>query len=324
MNLDALSQAPRLLLEAELAPVQGTRFQPTGFPDLGAAEYELGDEASTRMLLVESAQSMANRLEAVCWDEGQRDVVPALQGMPYVRSTLRNGTTTTSLQEAHRLNSPYIVNAPEWAQATRELGYDPKKATPFDRRAFAAFLLKYDPGSLLHGIFMSHDKSLGGVFRLPRALSAFIEARKVTVAPSGGVKVDRVQPATGGDRTPYGAAAEGFGNVPFHRDEYTALEIRAYFNLDLALLRGLGLSAAAFALLTGLALFKIRRLLRDGLRLRTACDLALQEDLEVTRPEGFKVPSLEELEAELPKLIAQCRKAGALREPAVFDVNFPK
>lgn len=27
----------RLLIEAELVPVQGSRFQPTGFPDLGAA-----------------------------------------------------------------------------------------------------------------------------------------------------------------------------------------------------------------------------------------------------------------------------------------------
>ena len=66
-NFSPLEKAPRLLMEAELEPVQGTRFQPTGFPDLGAATYEGPD--GTPMLLVESAQSMANRLESVCWDE---------------------------------------------------------------------------------------------------------------------------------------------------------------------------------------------------------------------------------------------------------------
>ena len=57
-----LKSANRLLMEAELVPVQGGRFQPTGFADLGAATYQLPD--GTRILLVESAQSMANRLEA--------------------------------------------------------------------------------------------------------------------------------------------------------------------------------------------------------------------------------------------------------------------
>ncbi len=35
MSLDftALGKAPRLLLRAKLKPLQGTRFQPTGFPE---------------------------------------------------------------------------------------------------------------------------------------------------------------------------------------------------------------------------------------------------------------------------------------------------
>ena len=67
LNLDALATAPRLLMEAHLQPLQGTRFQPTGFPNLGAATYD--GPSGERMLLVESAQSMANRLETVCWDK---------------------------------------------------------------------------------------------------------------------------------------------------------------------------------------------------------------------------------------------------------------
>src|SRR5882724_4437246 len=108
MSLDfpALSAEPRLLLEVRLRPLQGSRFQPTGFPDLGAATYDYND---VKMLLVESAQSMANRLEAVCWDEASDDLVGPLQGLPYVKSVLPDGTTTSSVLEAHRINSPYIV-----------------------------------------------------------------------------------------------------------------------------------------------------------------------------------------------------------------------
>ena len=70
MSLDftPLAGEPRLLLEAELRPVQGSRFQPTGFPNLGPAVYASPD-GNGQTVLVESAQSMANRLEAVCWDE---------------------------------------------------------------------------------------------------------------------------------------------------------------------------------------------------------------------------------------------------------------
>ena len=34
---DKLKDAPRLLMEATLRPLQGQRFQPTGFADLGPA-----------------------------------------------------------------------------------------------------------------------------------------------------------------------------------------------------------------------------------------------------------------------------------------------
>ena len=57
----------RTVLEADLAPLAGSLFQPTGFPDLGAAEFEARRRHQST-LLVESAQSMANWLEATTWD----------------------------------------------------------------------------------------------------------------------------------------------------------------------------------------------------------------------------------------------------------------
>ena len=84
--LDALKDAPRLMLEAGLKPAQGDRFQPTGFADLGAAQYTTPD--GRKMLLVESAQSVANRLERAVIDGDGVDLRPELKGLPYVRVEL--------------------------------------------------------------------------------------------------------------------------------------------------------------------------------------------------------------------------------------------
>ena len=39
LDLAPLANAPRLLFTVPLAPLQGQRFQPTGFPGLGAATF---------------------------------------------------------------------------------------------------------------------------------------------------------------------------------------------------------------------------------------------------------------------------------------------
>lgn len=310
MNLDALQNQPRLLLKAALKPLQGTRFQPTGFPDLGAATYDGPD--GRKMLLVESAQSMANRLEAVCWDTVSDDWVESLKGLPVVEVKDKAGKPlTNSVLEAHRLNSPYITNAQGFEAIKDAIAFDDKR--PFNRDPLVRALLKYDPNSLLHGIFL---EKIAGVIRLPRALTGFIEAEDVTTVASGGVKNDRVRPAKGDEgRT----AKEGFGNVPFHREEFAG-RITVFFNLDLALIRGFGLGGNVERLLVALALFKIRRFLRDGLRLRTACDLEISGDLTVQRPEGFSVPSLADLEKDLPSLIKTASKGFA--EPPVTELTF--
>jgi CRISPR-associated protein Csb1 len=99
----------RTVLEAELRPVAGHRFQPTGFPDLGAAEFDSA-RGHGRALLVESAQSMANRLEATTWDDAKSDQVAELAGVPYVKVVDGTGTFLSSSRlEAHRLASAYVM-----------------------------------------------------------------------------------------------------------------------------------------------------------------------------------------------------------------------
>lgn len=315
IDLSSLAQNHRLLLEADLRPLQGSRFQPTGFPDLGAAEYPGPD--GTPMLLVESAQSMANRLETVCWDEASNDWVGPLRGLPMVRVLDADGAfLTNSVLEAHRLNSPYILESKDrtvFDFLESELAGMEEGAV--DIRKLASVLLRVDTNALLHGVFLAKKDLAGGRLRLPRVLSAFIEAEEVQVAASGGVKNDHVNPK--------GDTSKGFGNVPFARDEYVASRITAYFNVDLAQIRGFGLGGNVERLLVALALFKIRRFLATGLRLRTACDLT-SDDLRVTRPDRYEVPSLATLEAELPGLIQSVAAEGRFNEPPVTEMTFER
>lgn len=294
LDLNALANAPRLLIEARLQPLQGTRFQPTGFPEIGAAQYEGPD--GTPMLLVESAQSMANRLEAVCWDTVSDAWVTPLTGLPLVRVNDKSGKPlTNSLLEAHRINSPYILEGQDKTildkLKTELAGMDEGFV---DLRKLAKVLARLDINALLHGVFLAKKELAGGRLRLPRALSACVEASQVGIAASGGVKNDGVNPS--------GDAAKGFGNVTFAREEFVSPAITAFFNLDLAQLRGYGLGEHVHKLLVVLALYKVQAFLDRGLRLRTACDLECVS-LEVKRPQGYVLPTLAALEAALPDLI---------------------
>ena len=322
-----LNNQPRLLMEAELKPAQGHRFQPTGFPDLGAAVYHAPAAGDSRIVLVESAQSVANRMEAVCWDEAAAAPHLALNGMPYVSVTLwDSGDTTNSLLEAHRLNSPYIMrddNFKETMRAEAKLPSSDTAAGIFDRSTLAKAAFRYDPGSVLHGVFL---EKIAGLARLQRCLSGFIEAADADVADLGGVKNDRVAPSPASLRE-IGltvGAAEGFGNVPYHRTEYTAKRITAYFSIDLAQIRAYRLGESAERFLVTLALWKVRRFLDTGLRLRTACDFDLAQDLVATRPEQFSIPPAAVLETELPELITACTAEGLFADPPVTRLTFQR
>ena len=316
IDFSSLSGQPRLLIEATLKPVQGTRFQPTGFPNLGHAAYEAPDGAG-QVVLVESAQSMANRLEAVCWDEVEDDWVAPLKGLPLVKVVdADKEPLTNSVLEAHRLNSPYILEGKDqtiFDILKERLAYMEEGRVNFGE--LARVLLEFDTNALLHGVFLPKKTLVGGRLRLSRALSAFIEATDAKPVTSGGVKNDSVNPS--------GDTSKGFGNVPFARDEWTSKKIAAYFNLDLRQIRSFGMGEEVEKLLIALALFKIQKFLTEGLRLRTACDLDLVEH-RVTRPEAFALPSLDALCDELPQLIEAVAQQGRFHEPRVLTVTYQK
>jgi CRISPR-associated protein Csb1 len=268
----------RSVIEAEVVPLVGSLIQPTGFPDLGAAEF--GND----QLLVESAQSMANWLEATTWDSARNDQVAELGVLPYVRIVGSDGAFLSSSRlEAHRLASAYImdgtigsVGGEKWLEEHLGLA----KGKPLDNRAVARACFRLDPVSLVHGVFFAR-KNWPWQPKIARAVTSFIEASGVKPAVSGGVKRDVVINEAGP-----GDTAKGYGTVPHHRVEYTADTITAYFTIDHAQFQSYGLSEPATALLEALADFEIGTLLDRGMRLRTRCDLVVKEIIRGTRPDA--------------------------------------
>lgn len=312
MSSFTLPASPRFLIAAPLRPLQGQRFQPTGFPDVGPGVFKGPD--NREYLAVESHQSVANRLESACWNEESNDLVAPLQGLPYVKVLDGEGTfLTASVLEAHRLNSVYVEKSTFFADLQKAIDFD--KAKPYSRDKLVRAIAKFDPSCLLHGVFL---ESIAGVLRLPRALSGFIESENIGRVQTGGVKNDRVQ-ASSKDEEGGKTAAEGFGNVPFHRTDFVAEKTTAYFNIDLDQIRGYRLGDDVNQLLFALVVFKVRKFLESGLRLRTFCDLEAVGE-PVLR--GGTLPSLAEAEAALPGLIKKVASTGVFATPAVTVATF--
>lgn len=343
LDLTPLDHVSRLLMAIPLRPIQGDRFQPTGFPSLGAATYQTSDG---KKLLVESAQSMANRFELTCWETAQSKPISALDGISHVTVKRGGKFLTDSMLEPHRLSSPYILSSsdrsfldPFLDDMRAGLGQKliDENQGLVSRTELAKVILKYDIGSLVHGVFFANNKVklqasgkpssiAGGRLRISRALSSFIEATDARVAASGGVKNDSVHP-----EKVSGELSELTGNVPFARDEYVAAKITLFVNLDLAQIRGYGLGNEAERLLILLALFKVRKAIDGDLRLRTACDLTVDRDAAMSvAPESFSLPPIDELigtnganDGELQKAVHACR-ITMLATTATFDDEIKK
>lgn len=289
--------ATRVVLKARYTPVVGSAFQPTGFPDLGAAEFERPVENGTqRALLVESVQSLANHLEGTGWDAASNRPEDAVARLPYVQVSDPSGRFLTSSRlDPHRLAGAYVRNAKigeksvgQWL--TERLGLE--EGVPTDWKAVYRGLFDADPFALIHGLFMSDPqwRKVGNP-KVRRAVTAVMEAHGARPVVSGGVKRDDVNP-THGERS----SSEGYGFVPFGRTEYTAERIELGVSVDLEQIRGYGLGEAETTLLEAVALWEIRSLLDNPLRLRTACDLELTGEVEVRRPDGWELPDAETLE----------------------------
>lgn len=173
---------------------------------------------------------------------------------------------------------------------------DLRDDTPLDHRAIARGVFALDPLCLVHGVFFAEAASVWpGQPKIARAITALVEATDVRPVNSGGVKRDLVLHKAGEGTTAEG----GYGSIPFHRQEFTARSISLFVSIDRLQFRSYGLGDAAADLLEAIALWEVRSLLDQGLRLRTACDL---DPLDV--PE--ELADAEALAARIAEGVADC------------------
>ena len=302
--------ATRLTLQAVLSPASGLdRFQPAGFPEIGHVIYDAprSGHGMQKVCIVDSAASMANHLETVCLASVHSlELADELRGMPYVECRTDEGWPTvtqvgprrlvvTTLSEGHRLASTYILDGKlvendgagerKFGDVLRQqfgitdLG---KKSHPLPEEWWKVFtaIFRYDPNSLVHGVLFP---ALG--IKLPRLLTAHLEAFDAARVRSSGVKFDRLGKTTSGQPI-------------FAVDEEVAGRIVATFVIDLSLLRSFGrgergLNESQKRFLLSLALWKIGRILRAPFRFRSNCDLELVELRIRGSDEAVDVPTID-------------------------------
>lgn len=339
---DVLKGESPLVLTATLEPIVGDRFQPAGFPEIGHVIYKAPrkDGSTENVCIVDSAASMANHLESVC-QRGPHDLdlIDELDGMPHLRCvtnkaegrapTPEREVVVTSLTEGHRIASSYFVDGTVLsgdALATKKnkngkdepltlkqnlidrLGIvlpDGNKAHPPASQWWNVFktIFEIDPNSLVHGVLFPQWQ-----IKIPRALTAHLEAFGAGRVDRSGVKFDRLGKTTSGQPI-------------FAVDDATAESIRATFVLDVSLIRSfgrkkgentVGLSEKQQEFLVALALWKIQRLLESPFRFRSGCHLRR------TTLKSY------EQEVEIEVNIAQALKDAGLDKQAVTDVFWPR
>ena len=302
--VDELLEQDRVLINADLQLANGSFFQPTGFPDIGACVYT--DGTGKRRCLVESEQSMANRLEAVCMKAPGVWREPFAGQLPVVRVKSKGGSLlATNLTEPHRVASSYVlegvVNGTTLQEKFQEhLGID-GKTWPLDgREKLTQTVFTLDPAAILHGFQFMQWEAVG--LRAARLLHARLEA---TLADKDGadgevhyglVKVDGIEPEASA------AKKSNKGQSLAAKVRYVSESIQATFEIDVLALRERSLVPAADGdgadsdsanqdarrFLLALALWKIHRFLTNApafdartgdttgsLRLRADCSLAV-------------------------------------------------
>jgi len=336
-----LKGASPLVLTATLEPVVGDRFQPAGFPEIGHVIYKAPrkDRSTENVCIVDSAASMANHLESVCQrSPHDLDLVDELSGMPYIRCvtntteskepTKDREVVVTSLTEGHRIASSYfiegtVLNGNTKATKKGKNGKDEplmfgrdlidkfgvvlpdsKKAHPPASQWWNVFktIFEIDPNSLVHGVLFPQWQ-----IKIPRALTAHLEAFGAGRVDRSGVKFDRLGKTTSGQPI-------------FAVDDAVAESIRAIFVLDVSLIRSfgrtkdgktVGLSEKQQEFLVALALWKIRKLLASPFRFRSGCHL--------------RCTSLKsEQDVEIDVDISAAIKAAQFPEQPITEVFWPR
>lgn len=165
-------------------------------------------------------------------------------------------------------------------------------------------IFRYDPNALVHGVLFPQWQ-----IKIPRVLTAHLEAFGAARVDRSGVKFDRLGKTTSGQPI-------------FAVDDATARQIRATFILDTALVRSfgrtngttsLGLTQEQKEFLVALALWKIQRLCETPFRFRSGCHLKCAKLIDDDDQEV-------KLNVDIKSAITQ----AGFEDPRVTDIFWPR
>jgi CRISPR-associated protein Csb1 len=326
--LDQMYSKDRVIITANLTLANGAFLQPTGFPDIGPCIYT--DSDGNRRCMVESEQSMANRLEAVCM-KSPGYWVDDLKHLPVIEVRDANDhLLATNLTEPHRIASSYVLEgklngSDVKAMFTDKLGLygDNGASWPLDKRgSLEKLVFALDPAALLHGFQFVVWKFVG--LRQTRLLSARLECvlAEDPEVHYGMVKFDLIEPSSQGEGTNKGQSIAAKSRVVAATDG-----IKATFDIDLIGLKNLAVDEPQRKFLLALALWKIGALLSNkasfdarsrqtspALRLRADCYLSCGETVKWS---GSETP------VKLTDLVASLSDQTVKFEDLAKEQGFP-
>jgi CRISPR-associated protein Csb1 len=288
--LEQLYAQDYVVIRASLEPKNRNFLQPTAFPDIGPCIYR--DKEGQRWCLVESEQSMANRLEAVCMKENGV-WVDELKGLPLIVVKDKGGNLlATNLTEPHRIASSYILEGKRAGDTDDLRKLFEKKIGlqndgtfwPMDRRAdLERLVFALDPAALLHGFQFVQWEFVG--LRQTRLIHARLEAKLAddTEVHYGMVKWDAIEPGSTNKKH------ANKGQSIAAKSRIVPENVTATFEIDVLALKNLSLKEDRKKFLLGLALWKIGAFLANkasfdprsrstgpSLRLRADCHLTCE------------------------------------------------
>jgi CRISPR-associated protein Csb1 len=274
-------------------------------------------------VLLNTPQATANQLEALIWDEVNQDIIPELQGLPYIeiKNTLANNQFLAStLTLPHRIGTAYLSRHKD-AMLDGERFRDVLKRRVKEQGIYRA-VFELDPISIVLGCFLSH---IQGNMRIPRVVTGQFVAQGAVAMPNGGASHDPISPSKKGitikgyfDDKSSDPTKLGLTNVPYVRESYQAEDYLGKFVIDTRLVDAApNLPDAAKELISLLSQYLVAKFLSEPIMLRSECYFQVKE-IKGTDPD---LPSkVEDLEQELQQKIQQCQEEGLFNGVTTVEI----
>lgn len=309
--------------------------KPPTFLDVGVSQAYLPWDKRLDVLL-NTPQATANQLEALIWDEVNHDVIPELQGLPYVeiKNTLATGDPflASTLTLPHRIGTAYLSRHKD-AMLDGERFRDVLKQRVKEQGIYRA-VFELDPISIVLGCFLSH---IQGNMRIPRVVTGQFVAQDAVPMPNGGASHDPVS-AAGDSVVTKGyfvkeakekgktklkdinrASEVGLGNVPYVRESYQAQQYLGKFVIDTRLVDASPLPETAKELISTLSQYLVAKFLSEPIMLRSECYFQVNEIDDTGSHDSLG--EVDQLESDLKQLIRQCQEEGLFK--GITSVEIP-